>query len=162
MEDRQQVAIEAVSGLVGGVVSGAVGVMLYAPLDRVKLLLQLQAANPQVTRPYCGIVDCFRRVYLEQGFLSFGVAASQISLDASVEICGSSCSSTESMHSLRLHLLRLIITGNLTLLIENRPGNLKTLEIMKTTGNMITLRTMPTIIQNSHRSSVSNRFLGQL
>jgi len=46
-----------------------------APIERVKLLIQTQDANPlirsgEVPR-YTGIVDCFNRVQADQGFISF-------------------------------------------------------------------------------------------
>lgn len=56
---------------VGGV-SGAISKTAVAPIERVKLLLQVQAASTQI-RPedqYKGIVDCFRRVTQEQGVAS--------------------------------------------------------------------------------------------
>lgn len=45
-----------------------------APIDRVKLLLQNQGEllkRGQLTRPYIGVGDCFKRVFKEEGFLSF-------------------------------------------------------------------------------------------
>lgn len=59
---------------VGGV-SGAIAKTSTAPIERVKLLIQTQDANPliksgQVQR-YSGIFDCFRRVAAEQGVLAF-------------------------------------------------------------------------------------------
>lgn len=56
----------------GGVVAAVVKTAV-APIERVKLLLQVQDASTQI-RPedkYKGIVDCFRRVNHEQGFISF-------------------------------------------------------------------------------------------
>merc|ERR1711963_351660 len=58
---------------VAGGVSAAVSKTVVAPLERVKILLQIQDAQkfiPQEER-YKGIVDCFSRVQKEQGFLSF-------------------------------------------------------------------------------------------
>jgi len=54
-------------------VSAAFGKSAIAPLERVKLLLQLQDASSQLPKDkhYKGIVDCLKRVHLEQGFLSF-------------------------------------------------------------------------------------------
>lgn len=43
----------------------------FAPVDRVKLLLQTQAINTSLTVPYRSPIDCIVRVYREQGFLSF-------------------------------------------------------------------------------------------
>ncbi|GBG72485.1 hypothetical protein CBR_g12060 [Chara braunii] len=54
-------------------VSAGVSETVVAPLERVKLLLQTQEANPQLPydKRYKGIVDCFSRVAKEQGILSF-------------------------------------------------------------------------------------------
>jgi solute carrier family 25 (adenine nucleotide translocator) protein 4/5/6/31 len=58
-----------------GGVSGAVAKTATAPIERVKLLIQTQDANPknisgEVSR-YTGIVDCFSRVSKEQGIKAF-------------------------------------------------------------------------------------------
>ena len=51
--------------------SGIVSKTAAAPIDRVKLLLQTQRINSEVTVPYKGMSDCFVRVYREQGLGSF-------------------------------------------------------------------------------------------
>lgn len=58
--------------LIGGI-SAAVSKTAVAPIERVKLLLQVQDANRHmaVDQRYKGIGDCFSRVYKEQGFVSF-------------------------------------------------------------------------------------------
>lgn len=58
--------------LLGGV-SAAVSKTVVAPIERVKLLLQLQDASKQIAvdNRYTGIVNCFTRVNAEQGFASF-------------------------------------------------------------------------------------------
>ncbi|XP_034255809.1 ADP,ATP carrier protein 1-like [Thrips palmi] len=58
--------------LAGGV-SAAVSKTAVAPIERVKLLLQVQAASTQIAadKQYKGIVDCFVRIPKEQGALSF-------------------------------------------------------------------------------------------
>ncbi len=58
--------------MVGGV-SAAVSKTVVAPIERVKLLLQVQDASKSIApeNRYNGIVDCFARVNREQGFASF-------------------------------------------------------------------------------------------
>ncbi|XP_059475963.1 ADP/ATP translocase 2-like [Neocloeon triangulifer] len=60
--------------LLGGV-AGGVAKTVTAPIERVKLLLQLQDGSAQMKvadiQRYDGIVDCTRRVYKEQGLWSF-------------------------------------------------------------------------------------------
>ena len=58
---------------VAGGISAAVSKTIVAPLERVKILLQIQDASKQIPKDqrYKGIVDCFTRVHNEQGFLSF-------------------------------------------------------------------------------------------
>lgn len=56
-----------------GGISAAVSKTAVAPIERVKLLLQVQAASTQIAadKQYKGIVDCFVRIPKEQGFASF-------------------------------------------------------------------------------------------
>lgn len=58
--------------LAAGGVSGGISKTVVAPIERVKLLLQVQAASTQIKPEdqYKGIIDCFRRVSSEQGALS--------------------------------------------------------------------------------------------
>jgi solute carrier family 25 (adenine nucleotide translocator) protein 4/5/6/31 len=60
--------------LAGGV-SGAVAKTMTAPIERVKLLIQTQDANPKIrsgeVARYTGIVDCFKRISAEQGIGAF-------------------------------------------------------------------------------------------
>jgi len=58
--------------LIGGV-SAAVSKTAVAPIERVKLLLQVQDASKSIAadKRYKGIGDCFTRVWAEQGFASF-------------------------------------------------------------------------------------------
>merc|ERR1711991_674177 len=58
-----------------GGVSGAVSKTLTAPIERVKLLIQTQDANPKIrsgeVARYTGIGNCFSRVASEQGIGAF-------------------------------------------------------------------------------------------
>jgi len=58
--------------LAGGI-SAAISKTAVAPIERVKLILQVQAANKQITAgtEYKGIVDCLVRIPKEQGFTAF-------------------------------------------------------------------------------------------
>jgi len=60
--------------LAGGV-SGMVAKTCTAPIERVKLIIQTQDANPKIisgeVKRYTGIVDCFSRVSSEQGIKAF-------------------------------------------------------------------------------------------
>jgi solute carrier family 25 (adenine nucleotide translocator) protein 4/5/6/31 len=58
--------------LAGGI-SAAVSKTAVAPIERVKLILQVQAANKQIEKgkEYKGIIDCFVRIPKEQGFGAF-------------------------------------------------------------------------------------------
>jgi solute carrier family 25 (mitochondrial adenine nucleotide translocator), member 4/5/6/31 len=58
--------------MIGGV-SAAVSKTMVAPIERVKLLLQVQDSNKNIApeNRYKGIGDCFARVQREQGFASF-------------------------------------------------------------------------------------------
>jgi solute carrier family 25 (adenine nucleotide translocator) protein 4/5/6/31 len=58
-----------------GGVSGAIAKTCTAPIERVKLIIQTQDANPRIRSGevprYTGIVNCFSRVYSDQGFWAF-------------------------------------------------------------------------------------------
>merc|ERR1711869_95080 len=60
--------------LAGGV-SGAISKTITAPIERVKLIIQTQDANPKIRSGevprYTGIVNCFQRVAAEQGVIAF-------------------------------------------------------------------------------------------
>jgi len=62
-----------VQDLAAGGISAAVSKTAVAPIERVKLLLQVQASSTQITpeQQYKGIVDAFRRIPKEQGMISF-------------------------------------------------------------------------------------------
>jgi solute carrier family 25 (adenine nucleotide translocator) protein 4/5/6/31 len=76
---EKKVEKSAMSGFLAdfaaGGVSGAIAKTGTAPIERVKLIIQTQDANPliksgEVAR-YTGIANCFSRVYSEQGFAAF-------------------------------------------------------------------------------------------
>jgi len=58
-----------------GGVAGAIAKTVAAPLERVKLIIQCQDANPKIRsgemERYKGMVDCFKRVYSEEGLAAF-------------------------------------------------------------------------------------------
>merc|ERR1712230_238615 len=58
-----------------GGVAGAVSKTITAPIERVKLIIQTQDANPKIVSGevprYTGIANCFSRVASEQGFAAF-------------------------------------------------------------------------------------------
>lgn len=56
-----------------GGISAAISKTAVAPIERVKLLLQVQHISKQISedKRYKGIVDCFVRIPREQGFLAF-------------------------------------------------------------------------------------------
>jgi len=58
---------------IAGGVSAAVSKTAVAPIERVKLLLQVQAVSKQIAKDqqHKGIIDCFTRISREQGFASF-------------------------------------------------------------------------------------------
>jgi solute carrier family 25 (adenine nucleotide translocator) protein 4/5/6/31 len=55
---------------IGGT-SAAVSKTVVAPIERVKLLLQVQDAQKSIGKKYTGIINCFTRVAAEQGVASF-------------------------------------------------------------------------------------------
>jgi solute carrier family 25 (adenine nucleotide translocator) protein 4/5/6/31 len=81
MSDKKEVkakpsAMQAfMADFAAGGISGAIAKTGTAPIERVKLIIQTQDANPliksgEVAR-YTGIGNCFSRVYSEQGFAAF-------------------------------------------------------------------------------------------
>merc|ERR1712048_1500354 len=61
--------------LAAGGVSGGISKTCTAPIERVKLIIQTQDANPKIISGevprYTGIVNCFTRVSSEQGIAAF-------------------------------------------------------------------------------------------
>jgi len=68
-------AVAFLKDFLAGGISGAVAKTATAPIERVKLLIQTQDANPKIisgeVKRYSGILDCFSRVTSEQGFSAF-------------------------------------------------------------------------------------------
>uniref|UniRef100_A0ACB8F9E6 Uncharacterized protein n=1 Tax=Sphaerodactylus townsendi TaxID=933632 RepID=A0ACB8F9E6_9SAUR len=66
-------AVSFLKDFLAGGVAAAISKTAVAPIERVKLLLQVQHASKQITadKQYKGIIDCVVRIPKEQGFLSF-------------------------------------------------------------------------------------------
>ena len=64
-----------IADFTAGGISGAVAKTATAPIERVKLIIQTQDANPLIksgkVARYTGIANCFSRVYSEQGLKAF-------------------------------------------------------------------------------------------
>jgi solute carrier family 25 (adenine nucleotide translocator) protein 4/5/6/31 len=71
----RKMSTEFMINFLAGGVSGAVAKTCTAPIERVKLIIQTQDANPKIisgeVARYTGIVDCFSRVAKEQGIGAF-------------------------------------------------------------------------------------------
>lgn len=67
--------IDFMKDFIAGGVSGAIAKTCTAPIERVKLIIQTQDANPKIISGevprYTGIGNCFVRVYSEQGLGAF-------------------------------------------------------------------------------------------
>jgi len=72
-KSNENVFISFCRNFSAGVLSIAVSKTCVAPIDRVKLILQVQHIDPRITpdKQYKGIIDCFRRIYYEEGFFAF-------------------------------------------------------------------------------------------
>jgi len=74
-KSNDAVVLNFLADFAAGGISGAIAKTGTAPIERVKLIIQTQDANPliksgQVAR-YTGIGNCFARVYNEQGLKAF-------------------------------------------------------------------------------------------
>lgn len=72
-EKKGKDALSFAKDFLAGGISAAVSKTAVAPIERVKLILQVQAANKQIKAgsEYKGIIDCFVRIPKEQGFGAF-------------------------------------------------------------------------------------------
>ena len=70
---KQADPLSFLKDFMAGGISAAVSKTAVAPIERVKLLLQVQHVSKQIAvdKQYKGIIDCFVRIPKEQGFLSF-------------------------------------------------------------------------------------------
>ena len=68
-------AVAFIKDFAAGGISGAIAKTATAPIERVKLIIQTQDANPDImsgkVKRYNGIGDCFTRVAAEQGVGAF-------------------------------------------------------------------------------------------
>ncbi|KAL1428160.1 hypothetical protein MTO96_016960 [Rhipicephalus appendiculatus] len=74
MADKKDTqVISFLKDFIAGGVAAAISKTSVAPIERVKLLLQVQHVSKQLTpdKQYKGMIDCFVRIPKEQGFLSF-------------------------------------------------------------------------------------------
>lgn len=74
MGKKPVTAMDFLKDLAAGGVAGGISKTLVAPIERVKLVLQVQASNLEqipVEKRYKGMVDAFVRIPAEQGFGSF-------------------------------------------------------------------------------------------
>jgi len=72
-KQKDSAAVSFFKDLAAGGVSGAISKTAVAPIERVKLLLQVQDSSKDIAvdKRYKGIMDAFRRIPIEQGFSSF-------------------------------------------------------------------------------------------
>lgn len=87
-----------VKDFAAGGISAAVSKTAVAPIERVKLLLQVQHISKQISpdKQYKGMVDCFVRIPKEQGFASYwrGNLANVILPNSSFELRLQGCVQT--------------------------------------------------------------------
>jgi solute carrier family 25 (adenine nucleotide translocator) protein 4/5/6/31 len=74
MGKKPTTAVDFLKDLAAGGIAGGISKTIVAPIERVKLVLQVQASNLEqipVDKRYKGMVDAFVRIPAEQGFASF-------------------------------------------------------------------------------------------
>lgn len=76
MAPKQELSVaDLAKDFAAGGISGAVSKTITAPIERVKLIIQTQDANPKIMSGevprYTGILNCFTRVSAEQGVGAF-------------------------------------------------------------------------------------------
>jgi len=68
-------SLDFIKDFIAGGTSGCIAKCCTAPIERVKLIIQTQDANPKIMSGevprYTGIGNCFSRIYAEQGLASF-------------------------------------------------------------------------------------------
>lgn len=71
-EHKRDPVVSFMIDLAAGGVAGGISKTVVAPIERVKLLLQVQDASTQIAKDkqYKGIVDAFKRIPQEQGMIS--------------------------------------------------------------------------------------------
>jgi len=74
-KDKAKTPAEFATDFLAGGVSGAISKTITAPIERVKLVIQTQDANPRIKSGevprYTGIGNCFSRIMSEQGVAAF-------------------------------------------------------------------------------------------
>lgn len=72
---KDSLLVQISKDFLAGGISGTVSKTITAPIERVKLIIQTQDANPKIISGevprYTGIVNCFQRVASEQGISAF-------------------------------------------------------------------------------------------
>lgn len=71
MESNNPKSSSFIEKFVLGGISAGIAKTIVAPLERIKLLMQNQIIIDHLDKKYNGNIDCIKRVYNEQGFLSF-------------------------------------------------------------------------------------------